>query len=243
MRERGEGERCRSDDSADRENPGLPGGDGRNADDVAGARGVHDQALTVAMPTCSGTAAVPSVKIRSPGRRASAETGLPSLTCVYVVRVRGTPAALYACCIKEEQSHRPIALSPWESVQVPPHWYGVPRWSSAHRIAVWTSRGAVAGMLYFSGSAPAGMVPKSVPSPSAAQPPVAPGAGPSGTGDGDAPPPPPPVFGSRGSMAFCKAVAIGSHFAYASGKPDFCTAWAACVTDRDCQPETCRSPS
>ena len=49
--------------------------------------------------------------------RASTETALPSLTCVYVVRVRVTPAALYDACIREEQSQRPIGSLPWESVQ------------------------------------------------------------------------------------------------------------------------------
>lgn len=64
-------------------------------------------------------------------------------------------------------------------------------------------------------------------------------AEPDGDGLGDAP----PASCSKGSMAFCRAVASGSHLAYASGKPDFCTAWAAWVTERDCQPETFLSPS
>ena len=38
------------------------------------------------------------------------------------------------------------------------------------------------------------------------------------------------------------ARAAASHFAYADGKAEICTAWAAAATDIDCQPGTSTRP-
>ncbi|CAM5348615.1 hypothetical protein SAURM35S_09923 [Streptomyces aurantiogriseus] len=71
-----------------------------------------------------------------------AETALPSLTCVYVVRVSWMPACAYACCVSELQSQRPIGSGPCGAVQLPPHWYIVPSCCIAQTIA-FRARGSV----------------------------------------------------------------------------------------------------
>ena len=59
------------------------------------------------MPTWPGEARVPSepgMKTRSPGDMLAGVASRPSWTCVYVVRLSGTPAELQAACISPEQS-------------------------------------------------------------------------------------------------------------------------------------------
>ena len=62
-------------------------------------------------------------------------TSTPAWAWSAATRGSDTPACAYACCIRDEQSQRPMT-EPNGSLQVPPHWYQEPIWATAHDIAV-----------------------------------------------------------------------------------------------------------
>src|SRR5437764_891878 len=109
------------------------------------------------MPTWPGAVMVPSApgtNTRSPGRSwPRSATGVPAWNCSEAVRGRLTPAALYACWTREEQSHWWAGSPPWELVQSPSRWYGVPSWANAHMIAAVTAGGVSGGRLNLDGGA------------------------------------------------------------------------------------------
>src|SRR6266704_4138975 len=109
------------------------------------------------MPTWPGACmdpSVPGTNTRSPGRSwPRSATGVPAWNCSAEFRGRLTPAALYACWTREEQSHWWAGSPPWELVQSPSRWYGVPSWARAHMIAAVTAGGVSGGRLNPEGGA------------------------------------------------------------------------------------------
>src|SRR5674476_1223917 len=81
-------------------------------------------------PPWPGSAAarpVPAMKTRSPDLAAAGATGVPSLTCMNVVRAIATPAEAQLAWVSEEQSQE---LGPLD-----PYTYGLPSWASANAAA------------------------------------------------------------------------------------------------------------
>src|SRR5674476_99964 len=67
------------------------------------------------------------MKTRSPDLAAAGATGVPSLTCMNVVRAIATPAEAQPAWVSEEQSQE---LGPLD-----PYTYGLPSWASANAAA------------------------------------------------------------------------------------------------------------
>src|SRR5471030_576136 len=67
------------------------------------------------------------MKTRSPDLAWDSATGVPSLTCMNVVRAIATPAAAQLAWVREEQSQE---LGPLD-----PYTYGLPSWASANPAA------------------------------------------------------------------------------------------------------------
>src|SRR5256885_16534675 len=97
------------------------------------------------MPTWPGASMVPSApgtNTRSPGRSwPRSATGVPAWNWSLLVRGRLTPAALYACWTRDEQSHWRAGAPEGAAGQSPFRGYGGPRWADPPMIAAGTAGG------------------------------------------------------------------------------------------------------